>query len=290
MISFLNTTTSFLCYLGHNSVIAELTGGPLPFKCRATLLPIYDLWTYDGSIMVDNTVRLTPSQKKKLDDHVKTKIIRKEVSWRSPIAATWKYPPPPAPVVRHMDDHGVELNWEEHDKFDGNNIESPHLPSSDSSEKITEEHLELGRKFVKSVQINGGIYVVDDNPASYAWTVRRLGYSYKENPDGKALIMNNGEIFGFVSFEVDHEQGKNNRKYIPTYNLKELLTGLIATSMQKCIIGKIINIDEYSLVSSLQEVLTKCFEEENMELPNVYWYPPPSEEESRFATEFGDVR
>jgi len=264
---------------GHNSVIAELRP-QLPFCCRATLLPIYDLWTYDGMI---TAMAERPSAKlqKALEAHVRKAIIERTVSWRGPISEHWQYPPPPFPRKKNPSGDEAELDWSSYEDGYGNptiNIEE--------YEEITEEHLAIGRRIVKAALSKGGI---DPDPAAMnVWVIRRLGYSYEENPNGFATLMGRGMPLGPVMFAVDHERGEDpNDNYIPTYTLKDALIGIFEASKRHRL-PSVMQIDEIGLVRPLGKVFKQCFEEENANVLSVEWYPPASEEEAAYATAFGD--
>lgn len=246
---------------GHNSVIAEM--GPLPLSCRATLLPIYDCWTYDG-IIIATPQRLSVSQKKALDVHVQKAIIDKSVSWRGPRAKTWKYPPPPFPTIKIETDDETILDWGSHvDEYTTSG-------KFEESEEITTGHINLGRKIVQVALVKGGFSPTTGVPESH-WIIRRLGYSYEENPQGMALIMCNSMPLGQLSFEVDHVRGQNKaEKYIPTYNLMELLRGIL-DGIEMAPLAPLIQPDELAVVRPLQQVLKQCFEEKGETAPDVHW-------------------
>ncbi|CAJ1959030.1 unnamed protein product [Cylindrotheca closterium] len=266
---------------GHNSVIAEL-GPQLPFCCRTTLLPMYDLWTYAG-IITAMSVRPSAKQLKDLEAHVKKAILEKTVSWRSPNAEHWRYPPPPFPTNKNTSGEEADLDWSNHEDVYSN----PNI-NTEESEEVTEEHMEIGRRIVKAALSKGGINP-DPSPEN-RWVIRRWGYSYEENPNGMAMFMGGGGPLPVspVMFEVDHERGKDpNDKYIPTYTLRDILHGVLDAATRWRLPG-VIQPDDLGVVRPLEKVLKECFEEEDVNAISVQWYPPPSEEESDYATAFGN--
>lgn len=250
---------------GIASVIAELGRAELPFCFRATLLPIYDLWTYDGMITVKYNVRPTTKMRKDLEAHVRKAMVEQKVSWRSPYAEQWQYPPPPFPPKKDCPDDEVELDWSKHE--DG--YSNPNI-NTEEEEEITEEHLEIARKIVRVAISKGGVDTT--NSTENSLVIRRTGYSYAENPNGTAMITHGaGMLLAPIMFEVDHKRGEDpNDKYIPTYNLRDSLNGLFEAA-KRYQLSENIHPDELGVVRPLEKVLKEAFEEEGATAPSVDW-------------------
>lgn len=249
---------------GHASVIAELVP-QLPFSCRATLLPLYDSWTYDGVIHPNPHLDASFSArgKKNLEEHVKKAIIEGNVSWRGPSADKWQYPPPEFPEIAFESNGEVGLKWTKHD-VECRNSETR---VQGLQEQATAEHMALGRKIAAAAKAKGGI---DTSPSPQnTWVIRRYGYSYKENPNGIALLMTHGLPITDLHFNVDHSR-KNDKDYVPTYNLKEALQ-FILKGLKSTRLADTVQPDEFSIVASLDKVLKQCFEEKGQTAPSVRW-------------------
>jgi hypothetical protein len=247
---------------GHNSVIAELCP-QLPFCCRATLLPIYDLWTYDG-IVTAKALRPSAKQVRDLEAHVNKAILEKKVSWGGPIAKHWHYPPPPFPRNKNTTGEELDLDWSSHEDAHCN----PFI-NTEESEEINDVDLDVGRMIVKAALSKGGIYSSPE--AQNVLVIRRMAYSYGENPNGIAMLMQRGMPIGPLMFEVDHDRGEDpNDNYIPTYNLREVLGGILEAAM-KHRLPSIIQPDELAVVRPLDRVLKQCFEEKEANAPTVLW-------------------
>ena len=249
---------------GHSNVIAELCPR-LPFCCRATLLPIYDLWTYDG-IITASEVRPSPKQACDLEAHVNKAILEKKVSWRGPIAEQWQYPPPPLPRNKDTTGREADMDWSSHEDAHSN----PFI-NTEESEEINAVDVDLGRRIVKAAISKGGIDSSTEWQGQDTLVIRRFGYSYRENPNGIAMLMQRGGSIGLLTFKVDHDRGKDpNDNYIPTYNLREVLGGILEAAMQ-IRLPNIIQPDELAVVQPLERVLKQCFEEKGAEAPKVVW-------------------
>jgi hypothetical protein len=187
------------------------------------------------------------------------------------------------PTIKVETDSEVELDWSSHEEEHTN----PNL-NTDETEEINLEHVELGRQVAKLALAKGGLSTRED--FSDAWVIRRMGYSYEANPDGVAMILSTDRPLGTIYFDVDRERGRNSNKrkpYIPTYNVKNALEGLLEGQGMGHRLAQTINPDELAVVRPLEQVLKQCFEEQGGTVPSVLWYPPPSEEETTYASTFG---
>jgi hypothetical protein len=267
---------------GHNSVLGEFFP-TLPAHAMTTILPIYNLLTYDGAVAANHGYAVTRDLKQRLERHVQNAISTKNVVWRGESAARgeWDaYPPPPFPTIRdHNDEMGTcTLEWGD---------QQLNTSESDESAAITERHWELGRQVVRLAKRRGG---VDSTNHDTYYVFRRQGYSFNENREGICAVLYNrkGECkpaHRFL-FKVD----RDDRTTVPTYTLEEVLVNLIETIKNTPRGYKMayhIQPDELSVVKPLATILKQLFEEEKLESPKVLWYPPPSKEESAFAAAHG---
>jgi hypothetical protein len=249
---------------GHASVIAELMP-QLPFCVQATLLPLYDCWTYDG-VVTANPISLSSAQKRALDEHVKRAIIEEKVSWRGVNADKWQYPPPDLPGIKRETETEVELDWRAHDAEFRNMTDS-----FKAEEKVTEAHLELGRQIVKAALAKNWTDPSPDANPEDTWVIRRFGYSYEENPNGIAIILSLGQPVTNIHFAVDHKRRKD-RKYVPTYKLEDLLKGILkGLRGHGPRLSGLVQPDELSLVRPLENVFRTCFGEKGKSGPIVHW-------------------
>jgi len=261
---------------GHNAAVGELR--KLPFYCHATLLPIYNIWTYDGIVIEFHCNKLTNQLQDKLNEYVDEAIERNLVCWKSSLADYWMTTPPPIiPSIVSQSKNEVVMDWHDESMFSNSKIETNY-----AEETISEEHLEMGRKIAQKVNIdaNGGSLIF-----------RRDGYSLEENPNGTCMILYNhdGQAEPVRNFqctaEKDHfDINENDDMDAPTYNLKGVLEGIIKSLeyIPNLLPGCIL-LDELAIVRPLNEVLEQCFREANKRSLTIEWYPPLSPEERAFA-------
>jgi len=248
---------------GYGTAIAEM-GPELPFCCRTTLLPIYDCWAYDGYLTM-GAPNISPKLKRALQAHVRKAIIEEKVSWRGPNAEKWEYPPPQFPKVNSDSNDELELDWSAYDIDPSSNLDTNNA-TEEKEETITSEHRAIGRKIVQASLQKGGL---DYSSPTNGWAIRRIGYSYQDNPNGIAMVMSEGMPVISMKFKVDCDRSSD-PSYIPTYKLKELLNGILKAAKMVSI-PPLILADELAVVSPLQTILTECFEEKGATVPNVLW-------------------
>lgn len=104
---------------------------------------------------------------------------------------------------------------------------------------------------------------------------RRYGYTKEENPNKICLLMFNFEKIDYFEFKHDEL----------TYNLQEVMDQLLLLMEKIGGIPSVIQCDELSVVEPLDFLLKRFLGLAGVrDGVTVQWYPPPSEEETRFAS------
>jgi hypothetical protein len=256
---------------GLASVIGELCPR-LPTKCRATFLPLYNFLIYDGIMvgMPPTPVAGACSGMSPLK-HAQTAIANETVikQGKSSKEGLWDSPPPPLPRVVG---ENKPLDWTVCHVNDNSNNEVE--KENPNEEVITETQKKEAIRLAKLVKKTGGIKYPcsGKNLSKSIMTLRRFGYTKEENPGKIASFLREGSQLHMFQFKGEL-----------TYTLDEILCELQVIVKNQGMMG-VIMIDELSIVDRLHTLLKKCFEEEGIkgEL-RVKWYPPPSEEESKFT-------
>eukprot|EP00536_Pseudo-nitzschia_multiseries_P000068 jgi/Psemu1/211/gm1.211_g len=263
---------------GHADIIGNLVGHDrgLPRFCHATILPLYDFWTYSGMCIMgkyDGPKFTGETFRKKLKTHVLKAIYSRNVSWRGPSAekGLWdfKNKPPPMPTVVAERYSYFKVDW-----HDGTNGDDCDESTASSNFRFRKKDLELARQIAKTAAGLGGTRKLDEaeregqqNKFS-ALTVRRLGLSYEENPNGICSILDSRvgsmQIHVF-HFNVDH----NNKTIVPTYTLGDVLWGIFEAMKKSAPLPfvSMIMADDRTILPLLDQILIKAFAEEGLIAP-----------------------
>ena len=266
---------------GHADVVGDLVkrlrGGRLPGFCLSTILPLYDFWTYNGMISVGGYTSSRgnrgPLFEQKLRDHVSKAIYSRTVSWRGPSAeqGLWDFETnvPPLPTLITNEDDCFVLGW--------GDTNDENTPPATLTPVFNKEELGIARKIANlALERGGSRRLGDDTPtletSEPSWlTMRRLGYSYKENPNGYCTMIDSrcrAEPLHAFIFEVTDETS------VPAYTLKDCLQAILDASKKTAPLPLVshIEIDDRALLPPLDTILVKTFEEVGLVAPAVEFY------------------
>jgi hypothetical protein len=265
---------------GHNDPIGDLveqSAGQLPGFCEATILPLYDFWTYDGTAM-EGKYSLGdvggPIFEEKLRLHVMKAISSHTVSWRGPSAeqGSWdfeKNEPPPIPRFRVNEGNYFVMDWQD-------SVEETAPSSIDVSlddEQFTADETAAAKEIAAMAHELGGARNLGESEPRQrhaALTVRRLGDSYEENPNGICTLLDTRiekePIHAFHFAVADHCITT-----IPRYSLKDLLQAILAAMKEASPLPLVecILIDDRTLLRPLDTIMVHTFEEVGLLAPEV---------------------
>lgn len=285
-LSDINDPESFsTVYLvkGHADTVGDLVkrgARQLPGFGETTILPLYDFWTYHG-IIIHGKYKTGdvggPTFEEKLRLHVLKAISSRTISWRGVSAEQgfWDFEPnqlPPIPQFRINEDSYFVMDWQ--DTVEEENPPSIGLSSND--EQFTEDEMATAKEIAATASKFGGTRTLGEseprerNADLSALTVRRLGDSYEENPNGICTVLDTRvarePIHAFRFAVADHFTTA-----IPRYTLKDLLQAILAAMKEASPLPLVdcIMIDDRTLLRPLDTILVQAFEEVGLLAPEV---------------------
>lgn len=246
----------------------------LPGLCSTTILPIYNFLVYDG-MCLGVPYHIDRAAKVKINDHIEKAINEGSVitQGKSSAQGLWDTEPPQLPK---LGTDGETLDWS--DVVDNSPYSSSSTSSNNGEFNFTEKQKEVAVEIAKLAKENGLCILFPQGDApnskeSNCVTLRRFGYSKKENPDRICAILMKCQIIHVFSFQDEL-----------TYTLDEILKEILQV-MKNLLGGKIppiIRPDELAVVEPLQKLLNDSLQEVGTDRKvKVEWYPPPTEEETR---------
>lgn len=253
---------------GHSNSIGELmkrSECSLPVFCRATILPLYDLWTYDGIIFPGDygPQHLGGSVfEKKLREHVTKAISSHNVSWRGPSAeqGLWDFVSDPPPAPRFIVNEGCHfvIDWQ-------GGTENTSLSREATEMSFTKEEIESARQIVaKALQLGGarklGEEELTDPPSEMT------AMTFKLLHPGTCTILDTR--IERAPLHILHYEIKDDLT-TPSYPLNNVLQAVL-DSMEKAAplpLVTAIYIDDRDLVRPLDAIMVKAFEEEGLIAP-----------------------
>ncbi|VEU36563.1 unnamed protein product [Pseudo-nitzschia multistriata] len=264
---------------GDTQSIGEVLGcsGGVPRFCKTTILPLYDFWVFNGVYDVGRYIG--PNSKndeftKKLQAHVQQAISSRSVSWRGPSAekGLWDFQNnvPAMPTIIVDENPYVVVDW-----HDGINHAYHQENNARSSSTFSVKDMSLARQIAKMAVELGETRKINENEEvdhRYEFSllaVRRLGYSYYENPNGLGSMFDCrvGKVLYPFRFDVDHW----NKAKVPTYALNDVLKGILISMKKAAPLPLVSSIlaDDRAILEPLDQILVKTFAEEGIYAPIV---------------------
>jgi len=106
-----------------NQVGDQVPKSKLPLLVRTTFLPLYNFLVYDGLMLVDERMPMTPSFKKKIEKHVDRAIREDTVIYCGKSAAQGLWDKEPPEIVKPVPSGELKLAAPKEDKGEGSSYE-----------------------------------------------------------------------------------------------------------------------------------------------------------------------
>jgi len=244
---------------GIGSQVGEDVEDYFPFLISTTLLPLYNMFVYDG-ILSGGIKSAGRRQREQIQSHISKAVREQSVVYccNSAEKGLWDDEPPQLPTFEDVPKEEAEDEEEEGAYYNPTEYELK-LASllMTYAKEIKFESAEEGNRLL----------------------VRRFGWTKRENPDQKVGLLFTDNSHPEALYHFCFNQW-------PCYTLEELLSEALKKCMKDNEVPCIFWIDELSLVPQLKRVLKlACQSIDFDQIPGVEYYPPPSEEERAYVAE-----